>query len=309
MNDNRRTRYRGSITGALVLIAIGVLLLVTNMHPGVAWGLLWHYWPLILIFIGVGQIFDAFIFRERTGAPTTPDHVSGVTVAFVVLILIFGLAVWKGHVVRPDLIHDTHAVELLGAKEVSADINMPAGQLDISGGAPRLLDSDFRYREEEGKPSVDYSVTGDHGALTIRQEGTHLHLGTTTNDWKLNFGGSEPLDVKLNMGAGQSELNFRGINLRHLEVQVGAGQMTLDLTGPRKANLDATIEGGVGSGTIRLPKDIGVRVHAEGGIGSINADGLTHDGGAWVNDAYGKSPTSITLEVHGGIGEINLQLE
>jgi hypothetical protein len=50
-------------------------------------------------------------------------------------------------------------------------------------------------------------------------------------------------------------------------------------------------------------------VHASGGIGSVSTDGLTRDGDAYVNDAYGKLPTKIALEVHGGIGEINLRLE
>ena len=85
--------------------------------------------------------------------------------------------------------------------------------------------------------------------------------------------------------------------------------MRLDLTGPRTANLDVDIEGGVGSGTIRLPKDVGVRAHASGGIGSIFTDGLTRDGDAYVNDAYGKSAITVNVEVHGGIGQINLQLE
>jgi len=309
MDDSRRNRYRGSITGAMILIAIGVLFLVANTHPNVdAWGIVFRYWPLILIFIGVGKIFDSFLFHDRPGS-LTADHVSGVAIAFIVLILIFGLAIWKGHGARTDIMHDTHEVELLGAKEVSADINMPAGQLNVTGDAPRLLDSDFRYREEEGKPTVDYSVSGDHGQLTIAQEGRHLHIGTTHNTWNLNFGGTEPLDLKLNMGAGQSDLNFRGLDVRHLEAHIGAGQMTLDLTGPRKSNLEVDVEGGVGSGTIRLPKDVGVRVHASGGIGSINTDGLTREGDAYVNEAYGKSLATITVEVHGGIGEINLQLE
>jgi len=309
MDDSRRNRYRGSITGAMILIAIGVVFLVANTHPDIdPWPILFRYWPLILIFIGVGKIFDSFVFRDRTGTPTA-DHVSGVTVAFIALILIFGLAIWKGHAVRADMMHDTHEVELLGAKEVSADINMPAGQLNLKGGAPRLLDADFRYREEEGKPAVDYSVSGDRGQLAIAQEGRRLHIGTTHNTWNLDFGGTEPLDLKLNMGAGQSDLNFRGLDLRHLEVHIGAGQMTLDLTGPRKSNLAVDVEGGVGSGTIRLPKDVGVRVHASGGIGSINTDSLARDGDAYVNEVYGKSATSITVEVHGGIGEINLHLE
>jgi N-terminal domain of toast_rack, DUF2154/LiaI-LiaF-like transmembrane region len=302
--------YRGSIAGALILISIGIFFLIANLHPEIdPWPILFRYWPLILIFIGLGKIFDSFVFRDSAGG-SGGDHVSGVSVAFVALILIFGLAIWRGHKIeRRDFMHDTHAVALLGAKDVSADINMPSGQLTLNGGDAGLLDSDFSYDREEGKPSVNYSVNDGHGQLTINQEGHQLHFVSPRNTWNLHFGGDEPLDLKLKMGAGQSDLNFRGLNLRRLEVNIGAGQMTLDLTGPRTSDLDADVQGGVGSATIRLPKDVGVSVHASGGIGSINTDGLRRENGAYVNDAYGKSAQAINLEVHGGVGEINLLLE
>ncbi len=305
-----RRFHSGSITGALILIAIGVFFLIINIRPQInPWPILFRYWPLILIFIGVGKIFDSFVFRDRTGTPTG-DHISGVSVAFVALIVIFGLAIWRGHKVEGnDLTHDTHSLALLGAKEVNATIEMPAGQLTLTGGASDLLDSDFSYDREEGKPAVDYSVNDGHGQLTITQQGHHIHFGGTRNDWNLHFGGDEPLDVSLKMGAGQSDLNFRDLNLQHLQVNIGAGQMNLNLTGPRTANLDADIQGGVGSATIRLPKDVGVIVHASGGIGTINTGGLIHQDGAYVNAAYGKSATNIDLQVHGGIGEIDLLLD
>jgi N-terminal domain of toast_rack, DUF2154/Domain of unknown function (DUF5668) len=305
-----RRSYSASITGALILIAIGVFFLILNFRPQInPWPILFRYWPLILIFIGVGKIFDSFVFRDRNGAPPG-DHISGVSVAFVALILIFGLAIWRGHEVEGnELVHDTHSVALLGAKEVNVDIDMPEGQLTLTGGNSGLLDSDFSYDREEGKPAVDYSVNGGRGQLTITQEGHYIHFGGTRNDWNLHFGGEEPLDLSLKLGAGESDLDFRNLNLQHLQVNIGAGQMTLDLTGPRTSNLDATIQGGVGSATIRLPKDVGVIVHASGGIGTVNTDDLMNQDGAYVNAAYGKSPTSINLQVHGGIGEIDLLLQ
>lgn len=305
-----RRSYAGSITGALILIAIGVVFLIMNLRPQInPWPILFRYWPLILIFIGVGKIFDSFVFRDRSGAPSG-DHISGVSVAFVALILIFGLAIWRGHKVEGnELVHDSHSLALLGAKDVSASIEMPAGQLTLTGGASDLLDSNFSYDREEGKPAVDYSVNDGHGQLTITQEGHHIHFGGTRNNWNLHFGENEPLDLTLKIGAGQSDLDFRTLNLKHLEVNIGAGQMNLDLSGPRTANLDADIQGGVGSATIRLPKDVGVIVHASGGIGSINTAGLIHQDGAYVNAAYGKSAATINLQVHGGIGQIDLLLE
>lgn len=302
-----RRSYAGSITGALILIAIGVVFLIMNFRPQInPWPILFRYWPLILIFIGVGKIFDSFVFRDRTGTNTV-DHISGVSVAFVALILIFGLAIWRGHKVEGnELVHDTHSIALLSAKDVNANIEMPAGQLTLTGGAPDLLDSDFRYDREEGKPAVDYSVNDGHGQLTVTQEGHHIHFGGTRNDWNLHFGENEPLDLTLKMGAGQSDLDFRNVNLQHLEVNIGAGQMNLDLRGTRTANLDADIQGGVGSATIRLPQNVGVIVHASGGIGSIDTGGLIHQDGAYVNAAYGKSAANINLQIHGGIGEIDL---
>ncbi len=308
MDDTPRRRRSSSVTSALILIALGVIFLMANMRPGIdPWRIIFRYWPLILIFIGIGKIFDSLILRDR-GAPAGSGEVSGAGIAIIVLLAIFGFALWRGHE-RNDRLHDQHTVELLGAKTVSADIQMPAGQLTLTGGDTRLLDSDFDYNEEEGKPSVEYNVSGDHGQLNITQEKERIHFGGTHNTWKLRFGGAEPLDLTLSIGAGQSDLQLRDLNLTHLEVQVGAGQMTLDLGGPRKSNLEAEIKGGVGSATIRLPKDVGVRVHASGGIGTVSTDGLTRDGDDYVNAVYGKTPTSINLTVEGGIGEIVLSEE
>jgi hypothetical protein len=58
--------------------------------------------------------------------------------------------------------------------------------------------------------------------------------------------------------------------------------------------------------TIRLPKNVGVTAHASGGIGAVRAEGLHEDGREYTNDAYGKTPHKITVDVEGGIGEIEL---
>jgi hypothetical protein len=298
---------RASITGALFLIVIGVFFLVLNLRPDVdLWTIVFRYWPLILIFIGIGKIFDAILERRD------PQHggetwFSGVTIAFLVLILLFGLAVWRGHSIKYAEMHSTKALELQGAKTVSATIEMPAGTLDLSGGSPRLLDADFDYNRGTGTPSADYSVSGTEGLLNIREEErSHFHIRTEHDIWGLRFGNDVPLDLKINMGAGQSNLRLNGMNVTHLELNMGAGQLDADFTGSRKSDLVASIEGGVGSATIRLPKDVGVQVRASGGIGSISTDGLRGDGDTYVNEAYGKSSHSIQLTVKGGIGEITL---
>jgi predicted membrane protein len=96
------------------------------------------------------------------------------------------------------------------------------------------------------------------------------------------------------------------MDVTEVELHIGAGQVQLDLTGPRKSDLNVSVKGGVGQATIRLPKDVGVTAHASGGIGSVHTEGLHENGSEYTNDAYGKSPHKITLDVQGGIGEIEL---
>jgi N-terminal domain of toast_rack, DUF2154/Domain of unknown function (DUF5668) len=330
----RRPRRR-SIVGPIVLIALGVLFLLGTMRPDFdVWWVLARYWPLILIFIGLGNIWD--YYRNRHPDGTRGHSVSGTGLALIVLLIVLIAAGWHsagrswdglGHAQgwpyghswnagndRHDWgghnLHDTQAVELQGAKRVSADLNIPAGSVTISGGSGRLLDADFEYDDTEGKPTVDYNVSGDHGELSVTQnDDSHTRWGGREDNWYLRLGSGVPIDLKLDMGAGQSNLQMNGINLSRLEVHVGAGQLHLDLTGQRQSDLDANIQGGVGSATIRLPKDVGVRVNASGGIGSVNAHGLQRDGDAYINAAYGKTPATINLTVEGGVGEINLMLE
>ena len=53
-----------SLAGPLILIAIGVLFLIQNLTPINIFKVIWPYWPVILIFIGAGKLFE--YFRNRT---------------------------------------------------------------------------------------------------------------------------------------------------------------------------------------------------------------------------------------------------
>jgi len=311
-------RHR-SFVGPIILIVLGCLFLASNLVPGFdTWRVLFRFWPLILILVGLGQIWDNHYAHQHPGQPTAPG-ISGKGVALAIVIILFVLLAWHsgpfgvgpygwfwpGRAWRAP-VHDTQAVELQGAKSVSADLEMPAGELTVAGGSSRLLDADFDYDAGEGKPLVDYDVSGDRGQLSVRQHQRHTFFGNERNAWNLRLNNGVPTYLQVRVGAGRGDLRLNGMNLSGLEVHMGAGELNLDLAGERKTSFQGEIEGGAGRATIRLPKDVGVRVYASGGIGAINAPGFERDGGAYVNGVYGKTPATIDLTVHGGVGEIDL---
>lgn len=208
-----------------------------------------------------------------------------------------------------ETVTESKTVELGAAKSVQVQIKMGAGELKVEGGANELLNADFTYNVPRWKPEVQYDASGDTGQLTIQQPpGSHGHGGKTRYEWDLRFNNQVPMEMTVDQGAGSTNLDLASLSLSNLKVNIGAGETTINLDGKWKNDLTASIHGGVGQATLKLPRDVGVHVVAHGGLGAINASGFSKDGDAYVNDAYGKSPVTLRIEVEGGVGEINLEM-
>jgi hypothetical protein len=197
------------------------------------------------------------------------------------------------------------------AEMVRAEVRMAAGELRISGGAAKLLEADFRYNLPFLKPEVRYDATGFRGHLHVENK-SHREIrfgGEAENTWDLRLNNDTPLDLILQMGAGESKLNLGSLDLRRVEVRMGVGEMNMDLRGEPKRDYDVEVRGGVGEATIYLPKNSGIVAEARGGIGGIQVNGLRKDGDRWVNTLYGTGKPTVRVDVRGGVGSINLIAE
>jgi N-terminal domain of toast_rack, DUF2154 len=302
-------RRRSSLGFAMCLIAFGIFFLILNLRPDLDLGFyVYHFWPVIFILLGVAILFD----RLRTGSSGGHDTgwIVGLVVFFLILAAVSSSTIRHHHVDAAST-HNTSSVDLQGANSVIATLEFGAGEVDLVGGAQHLMDGDFSYPEYQGSPHVNYYVSGSTGNLSVREQGVSgIHFGNDDDShWNLKLANDVPIELNLKMGAGEGDVHAQGLELTRLDVQMGAGEFNLDLTGPWKKDLNGEIHGGVGEATIRLPKDVGVMVHASGGIGSVDASGLHENGDEYTNDAYGKTPVTIHLNVEGGIGQINLICE
>jgi N-terminal domain of toast_rack, DUF2154/Domain of unknown function (DUF5668) len=315
MARNRGVRST-SVVFPLLLIAFGVLVLIERANPAFdPWPVLRHYWPLILIFVGAGMILD------RTRQPQNPEDPApfpiGSTIGTLLFLLIILALIWRHHpaghleIVNASrsLAHSSQIVEAQGAKAIRMTVDMPAGELRMDGGTDHVLVADFSHGSAWEAPNVNYSVANGVGELHIEQASGGKLVTSSDNTWNLKVNDSIPLNLEVDLGAGKGEFRFAKVNLTRFELNIGAGQADVDLSGERAKDLEAEIQGGVGEATVRLPKNVGVVAVVHGGLGSIDTHGLKEEDGQYVNEAYGKSPTTIHLTVQGGIGSIRLQQE
>jgi len=206
------------------------------------------------------------------------------------------------------------SVELGGAETAQATIKMGVGELSIQGGAANLMDANFTSNIADWQPEVTYDVDGSKGQLIVQQpEGVSTINGLPDGDmnyeWDIRFTNDVPLNLEVDLGAGQSDLILGGIWLTNLDLSVGVGKTVLDLTGDWRESADITVQGGVGETTVKLPNNIGVRVVTSTGLGSVNVYGLVRNGDVYTNALYDQSEVQLDLNVTGGIGSIRLEAE
>ncbi len=205
---------------------------------------------------------------------------------------------------------ETRTIDAGGARTASVSVRMGAGELRLSGGATALMEAEFTTNVERWVPETDYKVDGERGRLAIRQRKGHsLFFGHRRNNWDIRLSRTLPIDLEIDLGAGESRLDMRDVDLASLDVEMAVGELNLDLAGPRTKDLEVRVHGGVGSAVIKLPRDVGVSVTVDGGIGSVNAHGLLKDGHRYTNEAFGKTPANIRVKVEAGVGSIDLRTE
>jgi len=221
-------------------------------------------------------------------------------------------------------------IERGDAESVNATIRMAAGALKVEGGADTLLDADFTYNVTDWEPKVTYEVIDNAGRLDIRHTGSDTWplMDDARNEWDLRLNDTIPLDLRIEMGAGDHDLDLEGLSITELDIKLGAGDLDLTLgDNPELTRLeldigagdveidfnegweqdtDVSIQGGVGKITLTLPQDTGVRITATQGIGDIDTTGLIREGGAWINDGYGSQSPTMEIDIRAGIGEINI---
>lgn len=317
MSEPRNRVGSTSVVFPLLLIGFGALMLLKLWLPHFyPWGVLGKYWPLLIIFIGAGMIWDRILAHPNSSQPR-PFPI-GTTLGTLVFLGLMAILIFRDHSYYPRSTHrasaashESRTIDRGTAKAVRFNIEMPAGELIFQGGGDHLLLAEFFQDGSWPLPQIDYSVSDAVGYLKITQEGhdQFVGVGKSDNTWDLRVDPSTPLELKVDVGAGRGEFHLDKVDLTRLELNIGAGQANVDLTGERAKDLQATIQGGVGQAVVRLPRNIGVIATVHGGLGSIDTHGLKEEDGKYVNAAYGKSPNTIHLTVEGGIGQIKLEQE
>jgi hypothetical protein len=142
---------------------------------------------------------------------------SQVIVFLVIVVVLFattGCAQTRPRARVGELRTKSESVELGGAESLRVEINMAAGELDVSGGANELLEADFSYNVAELEPEVE--VSG--GTLIVRNPDVEVGIGSWwdlddyRHEWDLRLNDDVPIEMSVEMGAGSADLELGSLS-------------------------------------------------------------------------------------------------
>ena len=209
---------RGSIFTGLVLISAGFLLLLHNYHGLEIDSMLYHWWPLLLIFWGAIKLY------ERTpGARTGDPAAARVTGGEVLLVL--GLLSYLGIVVAIDI----------GKQKLNMDFG------DMSGDSHEF---DLDVAPKTVPPNARISIRNGHGDLSVRgADSTEIRVSgkKNVNAWSDNE--ADQLAKKANLQITQNGDGYE-IVTPGFETASSRVAMDLDVAVPQKSSLTVRDERG-----------------------------------------------------------------
>lgn len=204
-------------------------------------------------------------------------------------------------------------VEKDSAMELSVDLQLGAGEMNVSRGADEWVTGDIEYNNEKLKPVVEYELSGDRGEVVIKQKenvNVNVGIGNMKNGWDLQLTDDVPVALHVQSGASDTNLDLSGLRMSDLKVDAGVGDVEVDLSGKWQESFDVDINTGVGETTVILPNSAGVKIHSQEGVGKSNFDGFTSIGNnTYVNEAFDSADVIISVNVETGVGEVNFILE
>lgn len=183
-----------------------------------------------------------------------------------------------------------------GAETAKIHLEMGAGELEVSGGATRLIEGTVRYNVAEWEPSV----ARDGNQIDITQgsiDSIKLPGKDVINQWSLALG-NFPIDLDVQAGAYKGTLDLSGVPIVNLSISDGASKGTVKFDTLNPVSME------------RLTYKTGASQVDLEGLGNANVNEIVFEGGAgsYTLDFSGDLQQDLTVKLSAGMSNVRINV-
>lgn len=208
---------------------------------------------------------------------------------------------------------NTTSFALDGTTRGTIGVMMGAGELTVRGGTPGgiLAESTVFSKAPEWQPDYLRTFNGSVQTVTITEKGHHgkeWFAVDSPNNWEIALSGDVPLDLKVDMGAGDCTVDLDGLDLGSLVVRNGAGETTVRLERYRGRPFTGDIHQGIGDFALTVARGSNARITVYQGVGDISAHGFVQNGMEYAPAGFNPAAPVSEIRINQGVGDITLEV-
>ena len=264
---------------------------------------LWRFWPLILVFIGLGLIYRGSTYRW---VPVALAGILGALILASLVNLSWGDREWHSDLGRETQTQDFTIGMHSGLERAAFRFEGGAGTLQVRAGEGDLFTA--HTTTDVGEYTLNYDSVGGHDDLSLWLEGSHRgwRFGHLENraEVRLNPGPAWSLDF--DMGAASVDLDLTKLSVERLSVDCGASKSVIRL-GDRASESEVEISAGASTLRIEVPESAGCEVRIEAPLSSKRLSGFTKvRSGEYQTENFGTAGKSISIRIHAGVSSVRV---
>ena len=326
----RRMR-RGFSLGGLLLVALGTLLLLNTtgvVRPGIWFELLFTYWPVLLVLIGLRIIL----------APRAPLVCAGVVV--LILAGTVGAAFLTMSAEQSDdMRRITYSAPLNNTETLQLGMGFAAGKITLSAepyrssSRSRLLAADFGghsptvIHEQSGRfteiylstegPVIQFSSGSDSYAISsgyangsldesVSEHGGGFSLGGMV-DWDLRVSSDVAVDIEIRAGAADLYLDLRALDVQRLDIGAAASDIRI-LLPDNAGQTHVEIAAGAADIEIVVPRGVAARIANDTFLSSTRIDSarFPETGYGYQSPGYSTAENRVDIEIDGAAVDVTV---
>ena len=305
---------KGNKLGVLFIL-LGVLFLLSKFsgylytfNMGNVFSVLYRYWPLFFIAIGLSLIFSSRSFVKII-----------IWIIFIVAIISssmyfgwfsdysFHMKNGKFEVKEQEHIGE-QILEIEESEEITRgnlEIDLGACEIELIGISEKILNIEssiekLRVKNEEKKDTVNISVSEKSSVSTTISNNRYVEIEINDEiEW----------DIDVAMGAASATFDMSDINVAEFNLSLGAGAAKI-IYGDANEQVYSTIQGGVSKIEIVVPKESGLKIVSDSGLTIINNDiNIASDGDVFTSDNFSEAENKIYLTLELGLSDLTINYQ
>lgn len=304
MAEEKQKRGRGIPVGGIVLLFLGVVFLLQtfNIIPWGLWGMLWRFWPAILIIIGLGILLRRY----------NPWLIS--LLILVILFACLGLAIWQygpSKTVESQLYQSyTQPGDNLEKADIRMDL--PVGNLALAAlpaGSPNLVEAGFTQNRHNAALKASYSREGTTGILNMQLEQKDWPAWSSGEfKWQAAFSRDIPLTMDIKSAVSNFEADLSELKVTELRMKLDVGNFNVVLPsapGDGKVSIDSALS----NLDITIPQGVAARIKARADLGSAEIDKsrFPKQGDYYISGDWDSAGNRLDIDVKCDLGRVGIK--